>query len=402
MKITINKLVCFMLSAVLLFTAVTVYGAEVKNTKAENRKIFCNDEYIYEINDDETVSILYYTGEGLSVTVPAYIDSKPVISIEARAFYGTRIQTAVVSEGIRNIGNEAFFYCTELTNASLPSTLETTGTGVFRACTKLKNVWMHGNASLGKYMFYGCTSLSEIHLPDTAYCIPEGAFGYCASLRFVVMPSELVDICAYAFYGTGLISVTLPASAVYIFEKAFARCKDLISVYGNSEMEFVAEDAFEDCGMSSGGNYPSITPPSQVPTTPPSTGDNNTTDEFPPPSDPSSDSFVSEDGYMFGSAGEMEDYEYIYNEEVRPDFERSKQEILSLAWNVRTIGDANMDGQVNIKDATAIQKYIAGLTTEADLDFSYKNSDVDTDGKVTVKDATKIQKFIAGMLLSLC
>ena len=98
----------------------------------------------------------------------------------------------------------------------------------------------------------------------------------------------------------------------------------------------------------------------------------------------------------------MADYEYTYNEAAKPEFERTKQEIMSLAWNVRTIGDANNDGRVNIRDATTIQQYVAGLVSENDNDFDYKNADVDTDGKVTVRDATKIQKFIAEIILSLC
>lgn len=56
------------------------------------------------------------------------------------------------------------------------------------------------------------------------------------------------------------------------------------------------------------------------------------------------------------------------------------------------LGDVNMDGVVNIKDATHIQKYIAKyagyLTIRVDL------GDVTGDGVVTVKDATYIQRMI--------
>ncbi len=58
-------------------------------------------------------------------------------------------------------------------------------------------------------------------------------------------------------------------------------------------------------------------------------------------------------------------------------------------------GDADCDGAVNIRDATAIQKHVADiivLTEQGQL-----NAEVDSSGNLTVKDATYIQKYIAGM-----
>ncbi|MBR3988662.1 MAG: hypothetical protein IKK10_05090 [Clostridia bacterium] len=57
------------------------------------------------------------------------------------------------------------------------------------------------------------------------------------------------------------------------------------------------------------------------------------------------------------------------------------------------LGDANGNGEVNIKDATTVQKASAKLIT---LDENAKLcSDVNSDGKVNVKDATAIQKYLA-------
>ncbi len=58
-------------------------------------------------------------------------------------------------------------------------------------------------------------------------------------------------------------------------------------------------------------------------------------------------------------------------------------------------GDADGDGKVNIKDATAIQKHIAGLITLTNE--GYDVSDVDGSDVVNIKDATAIQKHIAGI-----
>lgn len=62
-------------------------------------------------------------------------------------------------------------------------------------------------------------------------------------------------------------------------------------------------------------------------------------------------------------------------------------------WGV--CGDANLDTSVNIKDATAIQKYIAGLETFDEM--SKIAAEVNGDSNINIKDATAIQKYIAGI-----
>ncbi len=58
-------------------------------------------------------------------------------------------------------------------------------------------------------------------------------------------------------------------------------------------------------------------------------------------------------------------------------------------------GDANMDDDVNIKDATYIQKAVAGLETMSLIECLA--GDADTMGDINIKDATAIQKFVAGI-----
>ena len=58
-------------------------------------------------------------------------------------------------------------------------------------------------------------------------------------------------------------------------------------------------------------------------------------------------------------------------------------------------GDADMDGEVTILDATRIQRVLAGLAGEDELDKSA--ADADADGEVTILDATRIQRFLAGL-----
>ncbi len=60
------------------------------------------------------------------------------------------------------------------------------------------------------------------------------------------------------------------------------------------------------------------------------------------------------------------------------------------------LGDADLSGNVNIKDATAVQKHVAAL--EILKDKAASCADADIDAQITIKDATEIQKYVAGLL----
>lgn len=68
---------------------------------------------------------------------------------------------------------------------------------------------------------------------------------------------------------------------------------------------------------------------------------------------------------------------------------------VALNYSFANYGDANCDGDINIKDATYIQKSLAKMVDPSTLSTTV--SDVNGDGSVTIKDATAIQKQLAGL-----
>lgn len=65
-----------------------------------------------------------------------------------------------------------------------------------------------------------------------------------------------------------------------------------------------------------------------------------------------------------------------------------------------TLGDVNEDNNINIKDATYIQRYTVGIIE--DLTYAQQNAaDVNIDGNVDVIDVTLIQKYIAKLVNNL-
>ena len=56
--------------------------------------------------------------------------------------------------------------------------------------------------------------------------------------------------------------------------------------------------------------------------------------------------------------------------------------------------DVNMDGTFSVKDATALQEYLAGY----DVAVNVNELDVNYDNYINIKDATRIQKLLAGIM----
>lgn len=60
------------------------------------------------------------------------------------------------------------------------------------------------------------------------------------------------------------------------------------------------------------------------------------------------------------------------------------------------LGDVNLDGEINILDATQLQKMIVGLVESTNE--SNTAADVNGDNSVDIMDATQIQKYCAGLI----
>lgn len=60
------------------------------------------------------------------------------------------------------------------------------------------------------------------------------------------------------------------------------------------------------------------------------------------------------------------------------------------------LGDVNLDGEINILDATQLQKMIVGLVESTNE--SNASADVNGDNSVNIIDATLIQKYCAGLI----
>ena len=81
-------------------------------------------------------------------------------------------------------------------------------------------------------------------------------------------------------------------------------------------------------------------------------------------------------------------------ETVPSDVEPTEVEPTGTGADEELLGDANNDGEINMKDVLALRKYIAGLEVE----INEAAADANEDGEINMKDVLMLRKFIAGLV----
>ena len=156
------------------------------------------------------------------------------------------VTDVVISEGVKAIGNYAFYRCTSLTSITLGDGVASIGDYAFYGCESLTSVTIgNGVTSIGDYAFYGCESLTSITLGDGVASIGDYAFYGCESLTSVTIPDSVTAIGASAFsLCKSLMSVTLGEGVTSIGESAFASCTRLASITIPDSVTAIGASAF--------------------------------------------------------------------------------------------------------------------------------------------------------------
>lgn len=225
---------------------------------------------------------LYLNGELVtSLTIP-----DGVTNINDYAFcYCTSITSVATSNSVTNIGMYAFYDCTNLTSIDISNSVTSIGRAAFAECEKLSSVTMgKGVRDIGSGAFSQCENLKAVYITDieawckinfnsetsnpipyahdlyingqlaTSITIPETitsinnyAFFWC-SLTSIDIPNSVTSIGKYAFDACeNLSSIVIPNSVTNIGYGAFSKCTNLTSIVIPSSLTSISERAFNEC-----------------------------------------------------------------------------------------------------------------------------------------------------------
>ena len=156
--------------------------------------------------------------------------------------------TAVVPEGVKAIGEKAFWNRSSLESVVIPEGVTVIGEGAFEDCKNLKSIVIpEGVTEIGKWAFWGCSSLESVVIPEGVTEIGAGAFRGCSSLESVVIPESVTVIGGWTFSLSSLASIQIMNPRTEIGEMAFGGCFNLKRVHITSPSTLIKPGAFTGC-----------------------------------------------------------------------------------------------------------------------------------------------------------
>ncbi|MBE6553138.1 MAG: hypothetical protein E7666_02230 [Ruminococcaceae bacterium] len=201
-----------------------------------------NESYVCEVSGKSYVLYYSITGDSACVTdfykdhastvavvVPASINvngqSYAVTGIGEGAFEGAGINRVTLSDGITEIGANAFKGCSELISVNLGTTLTEIGAGAFQKCSMLTAISIPaGVREIKNDTFADCTSLTSVSL-GLVKTIGEKAF-YDVGIKTLKLNDALETIGKDAFRDADLRVVRTGKNLRYVGDGAFF-CEEL-------------------------------------------------------------------------------------------------------------------------------------------------------------------------------
>lgn len=178
-------------------------------------------QWHYDIEDGEAVVSCVSDGNNTvataidpSITSPVRIPKKlggyPVSKIGPSAFIRCAITAVTFHQGIRDVGDSAFFQCSDLRAVDFSS----------------------GVTNISRYAFQYDSNLEAVALPDGVVNIDICAFNECSKLQAIVLPRSLTSIQANAFGKCCLLDgVKIPSGVRLLGKGCFGGCSSLTDVW---------------------------------------------------------------------------------------------------------------------------------------------------------------------------
>jgi hypothetical protein len=105
-----------------------------------------------------------------------------------------------VADGVKKIGNDAFYYAEKITKVILPDSVTELGDSAFMGCKNLQEIVLPETITvLPEYVFCACSALEELRLPASVSEIRDRALASCDNLKRVYIPDSVSFIEKSAF-----------------------------------------------------------------------------------------------------------------------------------------------------------------------------------------------------------
>ncbi len=237
-------------------------------------------DVVYELNGDGTASVTGYNLRLEDVVIQSEYKGCPVVSIKENAFKNSlALKSVVLPDTLKQIGNNAFDGCLNLTSIDLAN-VESIGGNTFLDCKKLTNLTVPDEClDISESAFTNCALLyvnvtNGTYIKD--YCIEQNIdytcvsadgyeyycdfnatenkvliTGYFGEEKNLTVPEKIDSVVVReidesCFEGLDIVLVVLPECVTTVDKNAFKNCTSLQNVSING-VQKIGESAFYNC-----------------------------------------------------------------------------------------------------------------------------------------------------------
>ena len=353
-----------------------------------------------------------------------------------------------IPDTVTEIGDLAF-YEVKLNEIYMGPSVKTIGFYTFGVCDNLKNITLSANlSSIGAGAFSDCYELTQIHIPASVTAIANDSFANCKSLSAVYFEGNAPSACSAAAFNncaSGFAIYYNPGTTGWTDSSAYDasagtwngyRLKSTQEPEPSEPGENIPENAVlisaEEIAVSAGrevrimlklSNNPGINSLrlkiaydpgvftlvsasdqgifGRAPTSSKNISVNPYTMVW------ASDGNTTENGGLVELVFRVSETAEVGTKRIALTAEQvfnQAEEVVAVAAkdisvNVRRFapGDANGDGEIDLRDATRLLQYFADWDVTVEKDAA----DVNGDGEIDLRDATRLLQYLAGWDVSL-
>lgn len=329
------------------------------------------------------------------IGVTDVIIEEGVTTIGKLAFYESdTLERLSIGNSVTGIGQAAFLNCTKLACVSIPDSVSIIADEAFSGCTSLTDLTISNSVTdIGSRAFLGCASLNSVTVPESVTNIDAKAFGYYRNDELGI-DRKINGFTIYGYEGSQAQKYAINNG--FAFVKLTSKSNDLTGVSLDLPQDisvivspiFGHDATIASLGLPAGKNAKAVYDITAI-----KNGFYVQPGNIVSVKIPCTNEYAKV--YRKEDDGSFTDMKAVYSN-GHLVFNTSHLSVyLVVAPETGILGDVDEDGEVDIVDATWIQRHNALM--DMPFELTKISSDIDGDGYVTIMDATFIQHYFCGM-----